>query len=498
MLPFTSESPSRASWLALALWLLVLSGPVALASSSYLVPLRSSQLRDLDAARSAARGRLVQSLEELVEWCTKKKLYASRVGVYESLLHFQPEHTAALRGLGYKKGRKGEWLPPKQRKPPKNWNKSAERRFPKQRSAVVTTYRDEMLILLEEHAAGIDAADRSAIYADILFADPDDARVHELLGEVRVDGVWVLAQSARSKSRRQAMRMLVTQAFADAPQPSASAANEAELALGIKWTAVFEADGVRSLGTGEEEEVMRLPIAMHATRSYFNAVLGAKAAYPDPLTVYTLPRASDKLAFLMGHPAIDETYRKYLMALDGSGIRGSGDFAHWAPDPVRRLDGLVRQSISWLLTGGFGIKPAHGWAFEGFGLYLTRELVGTRLTWFVRESKYLTPEEDQALKARLLDSRANWMDEAFQMFATGKPIKLQFLLGKSVNSLDARDMLYSYCLAAYMLEAEAQKLPQLLTAIGQGKTSQAAFQDVLGLDVRRLDERLRRWLSERR
>jgi hypothetical protein len=90
------------------------------------------------------------------------------------------------------------------------------------------------------------------------------------------------------------------------------------------------------------------------------------------------------------------------------------------------------------------------------------------------------------------------MDEAFQMFATGKPIKLQFLLGKSVNSLDARDMLYSYCLAAYMLEAEAQKLPQLLTAIGQGKTSQAAFQDVLGLDVRRLDERLRRWLSERR
>jgi hypothetical protein len=238
--------------------------------------------------------------------------------------------------------------------------------------------------------------------------------------------------------------------------------------------------------------------AMHATRSYFKGAFGCEASYPDPLTVFTLPRASDKLAFLMGHPSIEPEYRKFLMDLDGSGIQGSGDLAHWAPDERRRMDGMVRQAIGWLLAGEYGIGTQQGWIFEGFGLYMTRELVGTRLTWFVRESKYLTPEEDQALKARLMDSKANWMNEAYKLFTAEKPTKLQFMLGKTVNQLTTEDMLYAYVLAAFLLEAESEKLPGLIRKIGAGSTSQEAFQLVFGLDVRQLDERVKRWLSERR
>jgi hypothetical protein len=453
---------------------------------------------ELEEARHAARERLVVRLTDLADWCTKKKLYASRVGVYDSLLHFDPDHTEARRGLGYKRGRDGEWLPPKKAKSPRDWDKSAAREFPERRTALVVEYREEMLQLLERFAENLTEAERDAIFADILFADPDDPRVRELRGEVKVGDAWVLVQTSRAATRRAQLKERVVQAFSSAPKPQRTEPNERELALGIEWTAVFATPEVRSLGTGEESEIERMVTAMHATRSYFNGAFGCEASYPDPLTVFTLPRASDKLAFLMGHPSIEPEYRKFLMDLDGSGIQGSGDLAHWAPDERRRMDGMVRQAIGWLLAGEYGIGTQQGWIFEGFGLYMTRELVGTRLTWFVRESKYLTPEEDQALKARLMDSKANWMNEAYKLFTAEKPTKLQFMLGKTVNQLTTEDMLYAYVLAAFLLEAESEKLPGLIRKIGAGSTSQEAFQLVFGLDVRQLDERVKRWLSERR
>ncbi len=453
---------------------------------------------ELEDARRAARERLVLRLTELADWCSKKKLYASRSGVFEALIHFDPDHTEARRGLGYKRGRDGEWIPPKKSKEPRDWDKAAAREFPERRTALVVEYREEMLQLLERFAETLTEADRESIFADILFADPDDARVHELRGEVKVDDAWVLVQTSRAATRRTQLKERVVEAFASAPKPQRTEPNEREQALGIEWTAVFATPEVRSLGTGDESEIERMVTAMHATRAYFNGAFGCEASYPDPLTVFTLPRASDKLAFLMGHPSIDAEYRKFLMDLDGSGIQGSGDLAHWAPDERRRLDGMVRQAIGWLLAGEYGIGTKQGWIFEGFGLYMTRELVGTRLTWFVRESKYLTPEEDQALKARLMDSRANWMNEAHKLFTSDKPTKLQFMLGKTVNQLTTEDMLYAYVLAAFLLEAESEKLPELIRKIGAGSTSQEAFQLVFGLDVRQLDERVKRWLSERR
>lgn len=459
---------------------------------------------DLEKDRTAARGRLIANLEELAAWCGKKKLYASRVGVYESLLHFDAEHTEALRGLGYKRGRDGAWTPPKKPKTPKDWDKSAARAFPEKRSEVVLEYRDEMLGLLEKYSEQLDEASREAVYADILFADPDDAKVHELLGEVKVGEQWVLVETSRAKEEREEMNAALQAAFASVPVAQESEPNEREEALGIEWTTVYGTPLMRSIGTGEKAEVERVIKAMHAAKAYFNTVLvkeGAEdggANYPESMTVFTLTRASDKLAFLMGHPAIEGAYRKFLMDLDGSGIRDTGDFAHWAPDEARRIDGLVRQGIAWLLADEYGIGLKQGWLFEGFGLYMTRQLLGTRLTWFVRESKYLTPKEDQALKARLMDSRTNWMNEAQELFTKGKPTNLNFLLGKNVNQLTTEDMLYSYVLAAYLLEAEQQKLPELLGKIGAGTTSQVAFEEVLHLDTKRLDLRVQRWLTERR
>ncbi|MCB9916045.1 MAG: hypothetical protein H6828_13025 [Planctomycetes bacterium] len=453
-------------------------------------------LDDVEKARAAARDRLIGKLEELAEWCTKNKLFASRVGVYESLLYFDPEHDGAHRGLGFKKGKNGEWLPPKKTREPKDWDKGALAEFPARRAALVTEYRDEMLALLASLTDASDAQ-RESIYADILYADPDDATVRSLRGEVKKDGVWVLSQTTTADTRRAALSAVVVQAFEQAPVPQKGEPEGREVAIGVPWTAVMVTPDVRVLCTGTEAEAARISRAVHAARLYFNAAFGVEAEYPVPLRVFSLSRTSDKLAFLMGHPDIDEGLRKFLMDLDGSGIPGHGDLAHWGPDEPRRLDGLVREAIGFLVSDSFGIGTQQGWISEGFGLYMTKQLVGTRLTWFVRPSDYLTPEEDQKLKARLMASGSNWMAEAKKLLPVGEHGKLQFLLGKDVNKLTTMDLLQSYVLAAYLLEAEAERLPGLLKAIGEGATSQQAFQDVLGLDLFQLDERARRWLAER-
>ncbi len=481
-------SPLGPSWAAvLALWILGLLCPPATAAAD-----------EIEEAREAAREELVEGLEGLAAWCTRKKIYLQRVSVYESILHFDPGNTTAMRGLGYIKDRNGNWKETERKVEPKDWSQGAVRQFPARRSAVVEAYRDAMFGLFETYKGRLSPTQSERILDDILEADPDDARVRELRGEAKLDGRWVLRETLVAKEGREILRDRVRQAFKTAPKAREVEANKRELAYGIAWKAVYATEHVRSLGTGTAKEVERMTTATWAARSLFNGALGVQAKYPRDFAVYTLARPADKMAFLMNHPAVDQSYRDFLFQLEGSGIQGSGDLAHWADDKNRRLDGLVRQSIMWLFADGYQIYPTHGWIFEGFGLYLTRELVGTRLSWFVKPSQYLVEEDDLALQARLLDSRTNWMNEALQVLEHESRPKLQFLLGKDVNAMTTEDLLYAYVLAAYLLEAQAESIPRVFTRIGKGEPSTVVLEEELGLELADLDVRVRRWLSERR
>lgn len=267
--------------------------------------------------------------------------------------------------------------------------------------------------------------------------------------------------------------------------------------MGLAWSAVYTSPVGRSLGTGSTAEIEKLNQAMWVTYEYFNSTFSSKAKLPKNLTVFTLASPADGMAFVDAHPDVDDEYREFLRTLEGSGIRGTGDFAQWSSDEQRRLDGLVRQALAWLFASGFEIFPKHGWAFEGFGLYLTRELVGTRLTWFAGPSTNMPAAQEQALRRRLLDPTCNWMNEAYEVVKRPQRPQLNLLLEKDVSEMSPEDLLYSYVLAAYLVEAESVKLPTILTKMGQGTKSATAIEAELGINVLELDRRLRRWLSER-
>ena len=333
---------------ALGALAIFLGGGVCLAQPSWgatcssVLPCRATDIR---GESLQARLQLIGALEELAEWCTKEKIYAKRMAVYRSILHFDSESAVARRGLGFVRNSAGEWVEKPRRVEPRDWDKAAAREFSTRRSAVAEDYRKTMLGLLETHAERITPAEMERILDDLLFADPDDPRVHELRGEVSSDGKWVLAQTVGAKKRRAEMRNMVRQAFKGVPKAEEVLPNWREEQFGIGWKAVYATPIVRSLGTGTPEEVKRMTQAMAATHSYFNAVLSVEAKFPEDFTVFTLARPSDKMAFLMNHPVVEQAYRDFLFKLDGSGIQGSQDSL---PGASRWPDAPGHPDVGWV------------------------------------------------------------------------------------------------------------------------------------------------------
>ncbi|HJP03213.1 MAG TPA: hypothetical protein QF764_15730 [Planctomycetota bacterium] len=457
----------------------------------------SAQVEEFEAAHADAVGELVGGLEELAGWCTRKKLYGARAGVWRSVLGFDDGHEQARRGLGYKRNRDGEWVAPRKPRVPRDFDKRALEEFPARHLKVALAFRDRVLRLLEEHESELEIGRARAVREQLLVLDPDDAVVRKGRGEVRVGERWVLGETSRAVERRGTFSPLARELLAAAPGPVTVAPSARERAFGLEWTACLSAGGVRVLGTCPREELERIMRVLLAQRSFVNQVLGLEADFPSRFTAYALTDADQGRRFIAAHPDADERIRRFMEKLVAGAIPGSHDVAAWCDSPEKRLDGLARLGLQYLLGDAFRIDGDHGWAFEGFGLYITRELVGTRLTWFVKPSDYLLPEEDAALRSRLLQPGSDWFVEAARILAGERSPKLIYALGRSVNSLTTEDMLLSYVLAAYLVEARPEEAVVLLRRIGAGESSQAAVESVLDLDLAQLGRRLRRWLDER-
>lgn len=453
---------------------------------------------DLESDRQALDAQFVEDLEELADWCTKKRIFIARTTVYEELIRLEPDHTKARRGLGHTKDKNGQWNANKNRIKPVDWSKKAAAQFPAKRAALTTKYIDTLYSMFEAALPTLSDAARNKWELILLESSPDDERIHTMRGEVKLDERWVLKETARSKKRRAEIKEFVRESIATAPRPEPGTALMNEKGLGIAWKTIIESPTARCLGTCDEAEATRLVAAAHALRELFNSCFKVEANYPKQLTIYSLANPGEKDKFVGAYPGIDETYRAYLMKLEGACIRGAWTFAQWAGNRARRVDGMVRLESSWLFADAFSIDSKQGWALEGFGLYFTRELLGTRLTWFATPSEYALPKDDLALQQRLLDTNTNWMTEANVVMQSPQRPRLARLLSKNVNKLTTPDLLYSYVLAAFLLESESDSVGPILKQIGEGIAPETVIKEHLGFTLEELDDRVRRWLSERK
>src|SRR5262249_34334171 len=189
-----------------------------------------------------------------------------------------------------------------------------------------------------------------------------------------------------------------------------------ETELGVPWPGCLATGAGRVLTAGEEAEGQRVAQLTQAAAPFLSQVFEMAIEIQPGWTSYLLANQGEHLPFLEHHPAINSSFREFLQNVVGTAIPGRPQVVYWDHSSPHRIDGSSRQAIQDCLHRVFGIGFDHGWAWEGFGLYLNRELCGTRLTWFIQMGN---SGKWETLRARLMVNESNWMNEAFNLL--GQP-----------------------------------------------------------------------------
>ena len=441
--------------------------------------------------QAKARGELIQRLLALASWCNEKELFLQRDNLWRSVLSLQPENADARKGLRYSRDGQGNWKEP----PPREVKDRAPALLPelaKRRSEAVAAWRDELLKLLDEQQA--DPKAREATLAEILGVDPDDAKVRGLRGETKVENAWVLEESATGKARRAEIRATIEAARAEAAKPENVEPSAQDLGYLPAWKLAWSAEGLRLLLQTSEAEGRELVQTAHAARLLLSKLSGKEAALPPNFSAYVLSEAADRDRFAAALTEVPEADRKTWKESSGAGIPGKEAVVLWHKDAKRRLDCFARHVLAGLLLHGFGIDARQGWAFEGLGLYLSRELVGTRFTWFILASG----GELEKLKPKLLAPESNWMAETLKLYKSATPPKLAEALPKALGALKLDELLACYSFSAYLVEGLPAELPGILERIGQGEAPLEVIVAATHRPFPEVEARFVRWLEERR
>jgi hypothetical protein len=454
----------------------------------------SGQEAGFDAQRAAARSELVKELEGFAAWCQEKSLFLSKQRACEILLELDPDHAEARKSLGHARAKDGTWKAPEKPKAFRDFDKQALAEVPGRWRAATEGYVTSMVGLLE--AGALSAGEREVAAREALRVDPDNERVHVLAGEVKDDGGWVLRETQRARARRAELRDAVRAALEDAPTVAPAELDESERKIPLKLAA-YAAPGLRVVGTTGEHELRLAAQAVLALESFLQFVFESTHALPEDCTVFLLASPAELPVFVANHPAVPADERARYEHLEGSGIQGTDAFAFWTGDTQRRIDGIVRLVLGFWLSGAYEIDVRHGWVYEGFGLFLTRALVRSRMTWLAPPSKAEGAKADMALRQRLLAPEANWMDEGLRLLVEKRQPPLEGLFRKDAGQLSTEDVLYSYVLATYLLEARPEVAGKVLARLGAGYPGISALREALELDPATFERHLQRWLKER-
>jgi len=454
----------------------------------------AGQGSEFERVRVEARGELVRALEAHVQWCTGKSMFLAREQTLTLLLELEPEHGEARKLLGFTRAKDGAWQPPAKPRPPKDFDKKLVDEAATRLAAAHGPYVERLVAVLE--AGTLEAAARAAAEEEVLRFEPDEPRVRALRGELRDGARWVLPETLAARARREELRALVKQAFAEGVPAEEVPLTERERAFGKKWSALA-AGKLRVVGSVPREELVLCATALQALERFAQGVFGSKYALPAGMTVFLLGDAQQKSDFIEKHPSIAPEARAYYQALEGCGVQGTADFAFWTGDAQRRIDGVVRLALGYWLSGAFELRAEHGWLYEGFGLFLTRSLVRSRLTWLAQPSKTLPSAEDMVLRQKLLEPESNWLDEARKVMQAGHTSPLPELARKGASELTTEDVLFAYALASYLLEARPELATALCARVGRGVSSNQALAEALALEPAAVPARLLRWMEER-
>lgn len=448
----------------------------------------------LTKTRAEARTALVTRLVDVAKWCNDRELFGERNRIWLRILELDTDNTDARRGLKHSRGPDGKWKDVAPREV-QNLNKKALVDLPKRERAAWNPYGAALIAALDAEKAPKEV--RDLVFEEVLKVDPNNEAVHQALGDVLLGDLWVLPETKRGKERRAEIKGTVRSAIDGIAEPATVSPSEQEAALHAAWKGACATAHVRCLTSLDPVEARTIARMAEASGATLGSLVGVEPKYPEGFTIFLLG-ASDRDAFLERQPQLDAAERQRLSRLTGSGIPRTYHVGLWDGDAAQRLDGAVRHTLGHLVTTSLGVQPQCAWAWEGLGLYLTREVVGTRLTWFVAEASASASGEAAALRGKLMGADSNWMNEALQLLSGDAPPTLERALARNLDQLETEDMLLGYALVAYLLEGRPEQAVAFFQRIGAGEAPSVVSEQVLQLSIPELQARLQRWLTERR
>lgn len=453
-------------------------------------PLRA----DFESDHQALRDELATQVESFARWCEEEDLLVQRNKAYSALLELDPEHVKAHEALGHRHQKDGSWvIPSRVKRVYDNEKKLGElaAELLERRRAAVRDYRDAAFALLDADPE-LAAAHGADVYAVVLAIDEDDAEVRARRGEARYGNAWVLAETARAYEHRPQIRRIV----AEAVRRAGARETLEQLDATDGWRSHARTPEVEVFGSVEMEEALRAAQAAHATGDVYRRLFQSRHHLPADMTVYLLGDRAELVPFLERVPNLTDEEREFLAQLVGSGIPRTANTAQWSESRARRLDGVVRHTIGQYMVADLGLTTNHAWAWEGIGLYLTRELVGSRLTWYIGGTDENT--ELANLRADLLVQESNWMNAAWTLLKGDRAPRMGEVLRQNAGEMGVDGMLASYAFCAYLIEGRPDELPEVLIRTGRGEEPEQVVREALGMTMDELQVRVERWLSERR
>jgi hypothetical protein len=510
----------------------LLGGPGALlALLAALAPARAEEPADPFAA-------LQEELATLARWAEGKKAYGRRDEAYEAVLRLAPDDPEARKKLGFKREKGGDWERSSPYKRPVNWEKTAVAEFDRRRAEALATLRArvledperlagtngladaaralELVLALAPPETGPDAALRAAVLRVLAlpkdpssaagrarFEDlargalPEDEDVRRALGERRRDGRWILEESAASLERGDRLAEEARRAIEETPVPQPSPLTGTERRAGPAWSAAFETEHYRVVGTGAPEGLARIARSAQAARLWYPSPLGRPPPDAHRLCFLVLPKEEEFQAVLANWPAEEAVLgpqRPLLRLLGAVWLEREVVALRVLPSEVHELDMAVHIAFEDLAGAGFWADRSKmkAWAIDGLCLYLTWRLVGTRHSISV-DSTYAAGAGGAHFDRRM---EADWRRATGALQRVGGAPDLRSVLGKALDSFTFDDLLVSWTFAQWLLEARPEEAPRLLESLGRGTPIDEAFATTLGAPPEAVERRITRWIAE--
>ncbi|MCB9882113.1 MAG: hypothetical protein H6834_10005 [Planctomycetes bacterium] len=434
---------------------------------------------------------VLEAWEDLSTWAGENQLQARRYEMLEALLHFEPDHKEARRILGYRKQKDGTWKASTSRRPPKDRNTEALAEFETRRRAIVDPFVERTLALVDANP-DLRVDWKQTILNDAAALAPEAPRIRQLLGEVEVDGRWILAESALARTRRRALAAQAKEILETMEEPERAELPALANEVGMGSATCVTVDGLRTVGM-DEEEAKRVARTCAAGVRFFDHAFSQTAKLARECTIYVIPNGQQK-AFLQGHPKVAKDQISFLSKVTSTWA-GFTDLGVWPSNPAEVRDAACRQCVDQMLGYAFGLSADQGWLVEGMGFYLCPQITGTRMTWFVVRTKYAG--KALPLRDKLMKSETSWYEEAERLLNEKDRLDLHGLLARPLNALTDEDILLAFLVTAFVIEGHPPETASaLMRAMAKAQHHSEAFKTVLDLDLPALEVRLRRFSRE--